>query len=289
MNALASALTAPVTCGLAPDVQRALRGLLHLDGGQYHSCISARCEHGARAVDVDRPLIAVLIQGRKRVQHGGQELHLAPGELLLVSQPCRLDVVNVPDPHFGEYLTLMLPLCDDVLDAVRLLWGKPVRPEGPECAAVPVQPLAEPLIRCAEALQRGATDDARIAMAQLVFRLCQLGHARLLAPPSPTLAAQIRSRISAAPAQDWRSSDLEHALGMSGATLRRRLAAEGTSLRELIVQARLAAGLNLLYTTRWPVKTVAARVGYRSSSSFAQQFAERYGLEPSQIGNSVPA
>jgi transcriptional regulator GlxA family with amidase domain len=36
----------------------------------------------------------------------------------------------------------------------------------------------------------------------------------------------------------------------------------------------------------WPVKTVAARVGYRSVASFSRRFSERYGLDPARIGNA---
>ncbi|NYF36495.1 transcriptional regulator GlxA family with amidase domain [Stenotrophomonas sp. JAI102] len=57
-------------------------------------------------------------------------------------------------------------------------------------------------------------------------------------------------------------------------------------MRELITDARLAHAMGLLYTTRLPLKTVAARVGYRSLGSFSKRFVERYGLEPAAIGNS---
>ncbi|NZD47207.1 AraC family transcriptional regulator [Sphaerotilus sulfidivorans] len=46
--------------------------------------------------------------------------------------------------------------------------------------------------------------------------------------------------------------------------------------------------MQLLYTTRLPVKTVAQRVGYRSVSSFVRRFGERYGVEPSRIGLGAP-
>jgi len=107
-----------------------------------------------------------------------------------------------------------------------------------------------------------------------------------LRPPPPRLAARIRTHIAAEPARDWRSVDLEHALNLSGATLRRHLAAEGTSLRDVVADARLACAMQLLYTTTWPVKTVAARVGYRSAASFSRRFAERFGLAPADIGRA---
>ncbi|MNU07223.1 Helix-turn-helix domain protein [compost metagenome] len=57
-------------------------------------------------------------------------------------------------------------------------------------------------------------------------------------------------------------------------------------MRELIIDARLAHAMQLLYTTRLPLKTVAARAGYRSLSSFNKRFNARYGLDPAAIGNS---
>jgi len=72
---------------------------------------------------------------------------------------------------------------------------------------------------------------------------------------------------------------------MSGATLRRRLAAEGTSLRDVIAEARLSQAFSLLSTTNLPVKTVALRVGYNSASTFSRRFSERYGVEPSRLSN----
>ena len=92
--------------------------------------------------------------------------------------------------------------------------------------------------------------------------------------------------VAAQPGRDWQSRDFEEHLGISGATLRRRLAGERLGLRELVGDARLAHAMQLLYTTRLPLKTVAARVGYRSLASFNRRFLDRYGMEPSAIGNS---
>ncbi|KHM90306.1 helix-turn-helix domain-containing protein, partial [Xanthomonas vesicatoria] len=97
---------------------------------------------------------------------------------------------------------------------------------------------------------------------------------------------QVRTLIAAQPQRAWRSRDIEDSLGVSGATLRRHLAAEQRSLRDLITDARLAHAMALLYSTRWPLKTVAARAGYRSTRSFSQRFQQRYGLDPASIGNS---
>ena len=134
-------------------------------------------------------------------------------------------------------------------------------------------------------MREGCAAQARLALTGLLLALCRAGHAGVLVPPLSSLAAQLRALVAERPERPWQSRDFEAALNLSGATLRRRLQAERTSVRTLVAEARLARALELLYATRWPVKTVAARVGYRSVASFARRFTARYGLEPGQIGN----
>lgn len=263
-----------------------LQALAQCPRAEGYACITARREHGALAVDVAQPTIAIVLQGAKRVRGAGEALAFAPGDLFLMARRCRLDVVNIPDPRTGLYLTLGVPLCEEAIAAARLLWREPPQAPGPEIARYPAEAFASELARWIDAIQAGRYTEARLALTALAVSLCRLGHGAILAPPPPDLSRRIREMVAARPDHDWQSHDFERALGLSGATLRRRLAAERTRLRDQIAGARLAAALDLLYTTRWPVKTVAARVGYRSVASFARRFAERYGMEPGRIGNA---
>ena len=261
-----------------------LRSLAECQRAEEYVCITARREHGVRSAAIDRPTLAVVLRGRKRLHLDGASVELAAGDLFLFTRPCRLDAFNWPDAD-GLYLTLMLPLCDEVLSAARTLWAQPVVQGGPEVIAMPAVRLAAPLAAWADALRQGEYGPARAALATLLVRLCEMGHAAMLAPAPPSLSTRIRALVAQAPQRAWRSADFEAELGLSGATLRRHLVAEGASLLDAVAEARLACGLNLLYTTRWPVKTVAARVGYRSVPTFTRRFMQRYGLEPTQIGN----
>ncbi|MGG6462252.1 helix-turn-helix domain-containing protein [Solilutibacter silvestris] len=251
-----------------------------------YACITARHEHGVKSVDIEEPAMAIVLQGRKRVHSVGQTLEFGPGDVFLMLRPCRLDVVNIPDPDTGLYLTLAGAFCKEALQAARLLWDQHVCNDSDDIAKVDVTDLDSELRHWIHAAQAAGLTEARLAMTGLLLTLCRRGYTALLAPPPPSLAAQLREMISAQPGREWQSHHFEESLGLSGATLRRRLASENTSLRDVIASARLACAMNLLYTTRWPVKTVAASVGYRSVSSFVQRFIERYGLEPSRIGNA---
>lgn len=251
-----------------------------------YACITARREHGASSVEIPQPQFAILLQGRKQVRTAQQSLEFAPGDLFLITRRCRIDVVNIPDPHSGLYLSAIVPMCAEALTAARALWNEPLPEAGDALARLPLAEHGATLLQWRQALEHGHYTEARLALASLAVAFCRRGHGSLLIPPEPSLGERIRDLIAAQPERDWQSRDFEAQLGLSGATLRRRLASEHSSVRELITDARLAHAMGMLYTTRLPLKTVAARVGYRSLGSFSKRFAERYGLEPAAIGNS---
>ncbi|MBU2050906.1 MAG: helix-turn-helix domain-containing protein [Gammaproteobacteria bacterium] len=251
-----------------------------------YACITARREHGASSVEIPQPQFAILLQGRKQVRTAQQSLEFAPGDLFLITRRCRIDVVNIPDPDSGVYLSAIVPMCAEALTAARALWNEPLPQAGDALARLPLAEHGATLLQWRQALEHGHYTEARLALASLAVAFCRRGHGSLLVPPEPSVGERIRDLIAAQPERDWQSRDFEAQLGLSGATLRRRLASEHSSVRELITDARLAHAMGLLYTTRLPLKTVAARVGYRSLGSFNKRFAERYGLEPAAIGNS---
>jgi len=263
-----------------------LASLADCERADGYACITARREHGASSVEIPQPQFAILLQGRKQVRTAQQSLEFAPGDLFLITRRCRIDVVNIPDPHSGLYLSAIVPMCAEALTAARALWNEPLPEAGDALARLPLAEHGATLLQWRQALEHGHYTEARLALASLAVAFCRRGHGSLLVPPEPSLGERIRDLIAAQPERDWQSRDFEAQLGLSGATLRRRLASEHSSVRELITDARLAHAMGLLYTTRLPLKTVAARVGYRSLGSFNKRFAERYGLEPAAIGNS---
>ena len=296
-----------------PDgtLQQQLQALL--DSEAAASCVhaSARMAHTVRAVDVLQPALSIVLEGCKTVHCADCDGKLPPGGMLVMCAGARLDVQHQPE----------VPLCDEVLTAARLLLGTGFPPvttasapavtgsTGQEVAygiftaVPPADQMSSPgpwiytavaddhapaLLRWAHTLLQGDYAGARAALAALVIALVQRrGLRRLVLPQAPTLAHQVREQVLAAPARHWQSRDFEALLGLSGATLRRRLAAEHTSLRELLAEVRLGLSLNLLYGTHLPLKTVAARVGYRSPDAFVRAFRMRFGLEPSQLGREA--
>lgn len=270
----------------SPSLLAEMASLADCQRAEGYACITARCEHGASSVEIPQPQFAILLQGRKQVRTAQQSLQLQPGDLFLITRRCRIDVVNIPDPDSGIYLSAVVPLCSEVMAAARTLWNEPLPDAGDVLAQLPLVEHDASLRQWRQALERGHYTEARLALAAMVVAFCRLGHGSLLLPPEPGLGERIRDLIAAQPERDWQSRDFEDHLGLSSATLRRRLTLEQLSVRDLIADARLAHAMQLLYTTQLPLKSVAAKVGYRSVSSFNKRFHARYGLEPGAIGNS---
>lgn len=86
----------------------------------------------------------------------------------------------------------------------------------------------------------------------------------------------VTQRVAAGAAMEAVASDL----GMSGRTLRRRLAEEGTSYQALLDEVRESLALEMLGTGRLPVEDVALRLGYAEASSFIHAFRRWRGTTP---------
>ena len=97
------------------------------------------------------------------------------------------------------------------------------------------------------------------------------------------LSKQIRQLVARDTAVNWQIRDVARQLGMSETTLRRRLADEGTSFRELSGSVKMMRALTLLQTSPLGVAQVAYAVGYESPARFAAKFRAHFGCTPSDV------
>jgi AraC-like DNA-binding protein len=248
-----------------------------------------------RSIRTSAVFFSVVLKGRKRIHHNGEIFETNPGNMVVISAGCCIDVENIPDPRSGEYLAALIVLPEVALNATRALLGEQAEggalscvsctPASP-CSVVPLELIAAEFEHCVENAAAFARPRFHHALVGLLLRLHESGIRDFLQPTRPRLADSVSSLLATEPARVWRSIDIEERLAMSGATLRRQLAAEQTSLRQILTETRLGQALQLLQSTRLPVKTVAARSGYRSVSSFVRRFHERYGVEPSRVANA---
>ncbi len=77
-------------------------------------------------------------------------------------------------------------------------------------------------------------------------------------------------------------SDIARELGMSERTLQRRVIEEGTTFRQLLLEARQELGRQLLGDASAEIDEIAYLLGYQDSSSFYRAFRYWEGITPGQ-------
>lgn len=124
---------------------------------------------------------------------------------------------------------------------------------------------------------------ARLRVLEVMHWLLEEGFALSTSPVSPGVSVKVRALIAGRLDSAWTTDRVASQLALSEATLRRRLAAEGTTLTELLVEARMAMALTLLQATTQLVSGIALAVGYESASRFAIRFRQRFGFAPTAV------
>jgi AraC-like DNA-binding protein len=94
------------------------------------------------------------------------------------------------------------------------------------------------------------------------------------------IAGRARSIILQKPGEFPDMRAVAAKLGMTTRTLRNQLTRESTSYRQLVEQTREQLAEELLTTTQLNMEQVAARLGYRDSSSFIAAFKRWKGVPP---------
>ncbi|MBD1587298.1 AraC family transcriptional regulator [Pseudomonas typographi] len=96
-----------------------------------------------------------------------------------------------------------------------------------------------------------------------------------------SLARQVRGLLRQCAPADWPGAEaVARQLGLSVATLRRRLAEQGESFQRLKDHERQALALSQLADAGLALETVAARLGFADSRSFYRAFRKWFGASP---------
>ena len=247
--------------------------------------VSAMQPYTLRVAAVDQPMLIVPLRGQKRVIAEQGDVSVGIGQYLMLHRGFKGAVRNLTDDGLYQAWCIVFPW--HVIGLARTLLDTHTLPPAPGAAlgTGTLAPLGEALQRLVDAVKSGDGVLRDHALLGLLLALVRGGESQFRLAQDPALASRIRLLVSSAPARAWSSPDVETQLHMSGATLRRRLAAEHTSLRVLVREARLDHGLYQLQTTRRPLKSVAHACGYRSVPSFCRQFAERFGVDAATVAN----
>lgn len=238
------------------------------------------------AVACDVPLLVVPLSGTKFLHAEGRSWVCSPGQFLMMHFAMQADVENVPAGD-GPYRAWVLAFPWEVITLARGLFPPERAMSSRETIATvgDLGALSDALL--AHLADVDAPDPAlrNYRLLGVLLALHRAGHKHFVQAQDPSLSARVRLAVAAAPGRAWASADFEEMFCLSGATMRRRLAEEGSSLRGLIQEARLHSALLQLQNSRKPVKAVAQESGYKSVASFRRNFIERFKLDPAKVAN----
>lgn len=232
------------------------------------------------------PALIVVDRGIKAVRtERGAAVRARPGQAIVLAGQQTVDFTNsVPDDtHYeARWLLFDAALLDDAYYRERA-----AQPAAPARLLAHVDAgLADAVERARQALapDAGIPDAvARQRMLEVLHWLLDAGIAVHAPPLNPDMAVKLRALVAGRLDHPWTAARVAAALALSEATLRRRLAAEGTSLKDVLVEARMATALTLLQATAQPVAGIALAVGYASPSRFAVRFRRRFGFAPTAV------
>jgi AraC-like DNA-binding protein len=261
------------------------RGLTPLP---FLGAVCCLTRHRLHAVCLPQSAAVLVLEGTKTLHRGGERLSVPAGRMFLLPAQMEITVENEPAAHSGRYLALCLCLAPDLVARVAAQAGDSgPAPVGLDALAVvsdvpllgAVNHLLDMALACPEheRLLGLCLEEVALLAAERTAGL----------PLLWTAAASWRGRcaalVAADPGRGWSSTEVARCLGAGERSLRRNLAAEGASLREVLQAARLNAGLALLQGGGLSVAEVADRCGYGSASRFAGRFRERFGVTPSEV------
>lgn len=218
-----------------------------------------------------------IVSGQKRIDDGEHSADIDAGHYLVVAPGQLLNVENVPALE-GGYVASCLSI------ATELLHKRPATlPSRRWARLAPTRELDQAFVHTEQGLRDRLPESLlHHRVAELLEALALAGFVPSTQDSRPT-TERVRMLLASAPSEDWRADALAERLAMSPATLRRKLAAEQSSFRDVLEEVRLGHALALVQGGTQPLKWVAMACGYLSASRFSERFRERFGCLPSEL------
>lgn len=237
-----------------------------------------------RRVLVDFPSLIFVHSGRKKIRSAGATYIANQGEMLAVGAGSEIEVTNEL-PAAGPYTASCLSFDPELSSASE----SPHSASGVVSTAAalghPPGYLLSAFQRAAASCEKAADAPDRIVrhrLQEVLLGLELLGW-RFDGRGATRTAARVRRLLGADPARRWKIGEISRLLGMSEATLRRRLGEESLGFREIIGQVRMGRALTLLQSSDLPVIQIAYEVGYESISQFTAKFRRHFGQSPGRL------
>ena len=251
------------------------------------SAFVARHREDAKHLAMPAAGLIIVIEGRKIVADGAGHRTYRPGDALVLPAHSRLEVINEPDPESGVYRALFVRFSRELVIEAARLWPQFIGQSQGENDPVLSPDLCSAILHCAEAVSRRVPASKRVVdhrILEILLILAEQGVMPLVpkyvdGSVAEAVRLMIRHRLHLA----WTAARVAADLGLSEATLRRRLRSEGETLQGLLRAERMSAAFTVLNDRDADVADALAATGYRSRSHFARHFQARFGQNPSAV------
>ncbi|WP_374652991.1 helix-turn-helix transcriptional regulator [Dongia sp.] len=233
---------------------------------------------------IDRPVLIVLRHGTKSLRSARGQWSVRGGEAIAIAGGQTFDVTNRLSDK-GVYEARWLVWDETIIERFEQSAGNARALTGAVALGKIDPHFSSAFDRALEAIseqQRIPDDIAEHRLAEVLIWL-SLRRVHFPAAENSSIALKVRRLFETSLTERWTAASVARHLAMSEATLRRRLAAEGTTLGYLLSDVRMSFAMLLLQSTEQAVNHIAREVGYESPSRFAIRFRERFGFPPTAI------
>lgn len=245
------------------------------------SIYTSHKEQTLKRMTIYKPLIVLILKGHKVVSSVGGQHICDSGNFLFLGHHPEIGISNIPDEN-DEYLALFIEFEFEDFAALPVASSTPNNIHFTGSLKTPN--LHRVLMDFIEWLPGVSTKLWSRRRQEIIDLLCLAGYEKqIYEAVKPHLHHRLIEMFQQDFAVKWTLKDACRKLSMSESTLRRHLASEGISFRELNKNIRLDHSLHLLQTTFTPVSIIAEQCGYQSFSRFTERFTERFGMSPSQL------
>ncbi|MGE7955227.1 helix-turn-helix transcriptional regulator [Pseudomonas sp. NPDC089530] len=257
---------------LISRVKAALREGRQLPFSAYMSLKEQRIANAP----IVKPLLILVLAGVKQL--GKEDEIVCPtGSFLFLSNTPTIDMRNIPG---DEYFAVLIEFEFSDFDQFK----SPRNNDNSHFQGTIDDALAKTLKQFVEWSVFAPRELWRFRRQELLQLLYLSGHEAVSSIAGhPSLSHRLHEIISEQIADDWSVERLAQRLAISESTLRRKLKAEGASIKSLVDRTKLGHGLALVQTTLEPIGRIAEQCGYQSQSRFTDKFKQLFGITPSEL------
>ncbi|MFJ5235629.1 helix-turn-helix transcriptional regulator [Pseudomonas neuropathica] len=254
--------------------------------------IRARQPHTLQRVSIFATTLCRVRQGEKLLQWDDREMRVGPHHLILMPAGRELGLSNFPGLQ-GHYIADAVTFSGSTLRDFGVRYGQQIMSRHGAPKADLCVPLDRHITQAWDQLLAAIKADAphalRIHYGEAV--LLSLGLSGLAGPllmdRNDPLCERVQRLVMGSPEKDWTVAGVAQHLNLGESTLRRQLANEGDSFRNILENVRLAMALQWLQTTSRPIGEIASASGYASASRFSVRFRSHYGLSPRDLRAAI--